>query len=91
MLTFNSLGNYKVNNKQVFTVNNPKECNDFDWLNGQVVIIDNNHYKVTSIEMYAHAPPWHPGEKIGLMVSPLRTFNFADTSTSPLNSPLWDY
>ena len=91
MLRFNSLGNYKVNNKQVFTVNNPKECDDFDWLNGQMVAIDNNNYKITGIEIYAHAPPWRKGEKIGLMVSPMRTVNFADTTTGRLNSPLWNW
>lgn len=68
MYQFKSQGSYFVNNCRVFTVKNPKECYDFDWLIGKQVVIDKSSYIVIDIEKQAITTAIKKDELIGLMV-----------------------
>lgn len=68
---YESLDTYTIKGKQCFAVLLPKDCNDFNWIIGQFIIIDNSGYKVLGVDRKAHSPPWHKGEAVGFMVEPV--------------------
>ncbi len=68
MFEFDSIGIFKVRDKKCFVVENPTECNDFNHLTNENVLIDSKTYYVIAVECFMHCPPWRKGEKISLMV-----------------------
>ena len=56
-----------------YIVENPSECNDFLHLINKVVEIDRNNYTIIGVNRFSHCPPWHKGEKIGLLVREVKT------------------
>lgn len=55
----------------VFTVANPRQCQDFSHLIGSLVTVDGDEYHVIDVLRDTHATPWREEELIGLLVSPV--------------------
>ena len=65
-----STGKFRIPGRgYVYTILNPIECNDFAHIIGQFVLIDGMKFKVLGVERFAHMPPWHVGESLGLLVA----------------------
>lgn len=47
-----------------------RETTHFQHLLGQRICIDDKVYICFLVDRFLHAPPWHPGERIGLIVAP---------------------
>ena len=71
MMQFKSLDHIKIPNgrwiKDNFVVENPRNCDNFEWIIGKDVTIDGREYTVIDVERFAHAAPWKKGDKIGLL------------------------
>lgn len=48
-----------------------RDTSDFSHLLGRCVLLDGSPFLVSGVERFAHAPPWHAGEKIGLFATPI--------------------
>ena len=44
-----------------------KDMDNFDDLIGDTVLVDDEEIYVTSVERFAHAPPWKEGEVVALV------------------------
>ncbi len=65
---YKSLSRYKIQDKQMISIANPSECQDFSHLIGSHIFIDSQEYTVLGVERFAHNPPWRKNEPIGLWV-----------------------
>ena len=73
MFEFTSMGeSFPITGRQevVFVVENPADTKDFSELIGQQVTINGLPRIVKGVERFAHNPPWHAGERIGLLCDP---------------------
>jgi hypothetical protein len=68
MLKFKAIEMIRNRLGVTFIVENPEECDDFLHIVGKVVEVDDERFEVLNVERFAHSPPWHKGEKIGLLV-----------------------
>lgn len=68
-----SVSSYRAGlfNGLVLVVLNPSDCETFDHMTGQRVVIDGVTRYVCAVERFAHAPPYRAGEPIGLLVEPV--------------------
>jgi hypothetical protein len=66
MPTFTALGKYTRKDKDIYSVYNDRECENFNHLIGCNVKIDDKIKKIIGVERFCHNPPWRKGEKIGL-------------------------
>lgn len=68
-ISFKSTGTYELKGRgHVFTAALDRDCQDFDWIVGQDVLIDGVSHRVSGVERFQHFPPWRKGEAIGLFV-----------------------
>lgn len=67
MYRFEKAEMYVVNRRISFSVRNPIECDNFDHLIGDVVVLG-EMYRCTAVGKNCHCAPWYQGEGIELMV-----------------------
>lgn len=66
---FVSEGRYEITGRgTVYTVRNPKDCSDFNWLINQWVRIDGAIMEVRGIERFAIVGTYLAGKPLGLLV-----------------------
>ena len=54
---------------RVAAVSLDRETEDFSHIIDQEIIIDGEIYTGKAVERFAHCPPWHADEKIGILVN----------------------
>ena len=60
---------FKVHGRgNAYTVQNPKECNDFDYLMNQKILMNGRKRTVIGVDRFAHCPPWRKDELISLLL-----------------------
>lgn len=66
-MSFKSKTSYRLTAGKVFVVENPHQCNDFNHLLNQKVMVDGEEFIINGVEARMHGAPWKQGEDIGLM------------------------
>lgn len=70
MPTFNVEETIHIANRgTAYVVKLDRETTDFSHLMGKRVLLDGKTFLVSGVERFAHSPPWHVGEKIGLLAT----------------------
>ena len=68
MNTFKSLDFYRIKDKIVYIVKNPKVGNPRERYVGKTVLIDNKEYNVKGVELFAINLPYPKGWTMGILV-----------------------